>query len=504
MNLAPGQVSFSSPRLKRPRLRVSLWSYAVLYVALAFFLILAHAFLLNLPYYWDEAGQFIPAALDILQHGAWIPQSTVPNVHPPAVMAWLAAAWKMFGYSIAATRIAMLLLAAFGAAVAFLLSIELSRGATGAPAFAALAMLCVSPLFFSQSMLAQLDMPAMCFTALALLLFLQNRFRDSAIACAVLVMIKETGIVAPALFGCWLVAERRFKTALWFLLPLPCLAIWLVFLHHTTGDWFGNTEFTRYNMMGNLTPVRFALALARRLYYLFISSGHIIGTVVLVYALRISPVLRDRPWRIAGALLAAHVLLVSLLGGAVLERYLVPVLPILYAAFAVALRTIPLNWRVPALVSMLGCLVAAIFVNPPYPFPFENNLEFVTFVHLEQEAAASVSSETGVIATVFPMSNALRRPEYGFVPTRLRVHDMGDFRREDVLRLREIAPAAVIVFDPTLDPLRLLKVPWIEKFLAADYGYERRLKPEEAADVLGMRVARRWQSRGLEMALLTR
>ena len=145
-------------------------------------------------------------------------------------MAYLALLWSIFGYSIVATRIAMLLVAALGALVTFLLGIELARGATGTPAFAALALLCLSPLFFAQSMLAQLDMPAMCLSILALLLFLQNRFRASAVACVALVLVKETGVVVPALFGCWLLLVEGWndaRQALWFLLPFPGLLIWL-------------------------------------------------------------------------------------------------------------------------------------------------------------------------------------------------------------------------------------------------------------------------------------
>ena len=96
---------------------------------IAAFLILAHGSLLPLPFYWDETGQFVPASLDILRTGAWIPVSTIPNVHPPGVMAYLALVWSIFGYSIPATRIAMLLIAAFGALVTFLLANRTGRGA---------------------------------------------------------------------------------------------------------------------------------------------------------------------------------------------------------------------------------------------------------------------------------------------------------------------------------------------------------------------------------------
>ena len=56
----------------------------------ALLLFLSHLPLLNLPYFWDEAVNYIPTALDLLHDGAWIPRSVAPIVHPPGVMAYLA------------------------------------------------------------------------------------------------------------------------------------------------------------------------------------------------------------------------------------------------------------------------------------------------------------------------------------------------------------------------------------------------------------------------------
>src|SRR5437868_6282368 len=74
---------------------------------------LLHAPLLRLPYFWDEAGYYIPAAYDFYQHGRLIPESTLSNAHPPLLMIYLAAWWKLFGYATWVTRAAMLLVAAF-------------------------------------------------------------------------------------------------------------------------------------------------------------------------------------------------------------------------------------------------------------------------------------------------------------------------------------------------------------------------------------------------------
>src|SRR5580658_4019672 len=90
--------------------------------AFALLVFLAHLPYLGLPYFWDELGQFVPAALDILHDRAWIPHSTVPNAHPPGVMAYLALVWRMAGYSIPATRLSMLALAAAAVVFTYFLS----------------------------------------------------------------------------------------------------------------------------------------------------------------------------------------------------------------------------------------------------------------------------------------------------------------------------------------------------------------------------------------------
>jgi hypothetical protein len=362
-------------------------------------------------------------------------------------------------------------------------------------------------------MLAQLDMPAMCLSVLSLLLFLQNRFRASAIACTVLVLVKETGIVAPALFGCWLLLERRpwpeRANALWFLSPLPALLIWLAALRHATGHWFGNPAFTAYNVWEPLHPARLLIAFLRRLYYLFIGSGHFIGTVALLWALRRMPLLRGRAWRVAASFVLAHVLVVSALGGAVLERYLLPALPVVYIAFAVSLGALLPRARQLTFGALLVCLIAANFVNPLYPFPFENNLAFVSFVELQKAAASSIEVRDNIlgnalVATAFPMAEALRNPDLGFVNAPRKVTAIADFTAPEIEKLKLRQPDMVVVFTRTWDPLHFLRRPFAESFLASQYGYRPEMDPEAIAEELSMQVAHRWTRRGLSFTLLTR
>src|SRR6201995_1899465 len=84
--------------------RENIAAFALIFTAL----FVTHAPLLRLPYFWDEAGYFIPAARDLLLGGGLIPHSTLSNAHPPLVMLWLALWWKCVAFTPVVTRVAML------------------------------------------------------------------------------------------------------------------------------------------------------------------------------------------------------------------------------------------------------------------------------------------------------------------------------------------------------------------------------------------------------------
>src|SRR3979411_2714614 len=141
--------------------------FALFFVAL----ILMHAPLLRLPYFWDEAGYYIPAARDVFLSGTLIPHSTPSNAHPPLVMAWLALAWRVFGYSTQVTRTAMLAVSAFSLLGLF----RLSRSAANLPAaWATTALVALYPVYFTQSSLAHVDLPAAGFTFWALAAYVEG------------------------------------------------------------------------------------------------------------------------------------------------------------------------------------------------------------------------------------------------------------------------------------------------------------------------------------------
>ena len=483
-----------------------------LVIALAAFAVLAvvHLPYLHLPYFWDELGQFIPASLDLFQTGDWIPVTTTPNIHPPGIMAYLALVWTVSGgeHTILATRLAMLALAAFGVLGSFLLAIRLGRGTPGYPAFPAIVMLLVSPLFYAQSMLAQLDMPAMVFSVWALLLFLEGRYAWAAIACAVLVLTKETGAILPAMFAGWLaIRERQWRPASYFVLSLVPLAIWILLLWRMTGNALGDPQFAQYNAVYSLHPVRLLAAVPRRLFYLFFAEFRWIGTIAIFLAWRKLPLFRTREWAWASAFAFAHILVVSVFGGAVLERYLLPVLPIVYAAMGCGFACLATRHRywVPG-VACVGLLLSIVW-GPPYLTPFENNIAFTDFVQLHEEATAFLNRmpvRPERVATAWPLTDALRRPEFGYTTRPFVPIETTDFRVANVeAAIRQKHPDAVVLYDRTHESANgLTSIGFIRDFLTTYYGYAPQISASEMM-ALGYFQVIRMEQRGQWVAIYT-
>jgi 4-amino-4-deoxy-L-arabinose transferase-like glycosyltransferase len=491
----------ASPTLARSHLLV----FGVMFVAL----VALHIPYLSLPYFWDELGQFIPASLDILRDRAWVPHSTIPNVHPPAVMAYLAAVWQVFGYTVSATRVAMLAVAAAGMYATFILCIRMCRTVPGVPAFIAAGLLILTPLFYTQSMLAQLDMPAMTLTVVSLLLFFDKRYAWCAAACTALVLVKETGAIAPALFGVWLAfRDRNWKAAAWFVIPFCALAVWLLVLWRETGHLLGDPGFAQYNVRYQLHPVRLLATLLRRMYFLFLADFRWIGTLVILFALRKTRYFHRWEWTVAALYCAGHVLLVSAFGGAALERYLLPVFPLLYIAMAAGWASLVPRWRYGTQTVLMAGLFAGLYWNPPFPFPLENNLAMVDFVELQKAAAGYLDrmAPNATVASAWPYTGALRNPDMGFTQHAYRVIETNDFHAANVVKAcTEGNPDVLIVYARTWEPhWGVMGNRLVQQFLQKYYDYEPQISSEQIKRQLGMRPVLRWEQRGQWIEVYTR
>ncbi len=425
-------------------------------------LLVLHAPLLRLPYFWDEAGYYIPAALDFYHSWLLVPQSTLPTGHTPLVPIFLGVVWHAFGFSPLVTRSAMLFLAA--AAVAAIYALGRRLASREAAAWSAV-LLGLMPLFFAQSSLALVDLPAALFTTLAVLFLVEDRPWMFACAAALAVLSKETAVVLlPAAWTfAWQKHEaRRRALSSWvgWTLPVLPLAAWAVYYRHATGYWTGNRYYLDYNLYSTLNPARILLSFLRRLYEVLVGGFNGLltaGALLGAWWERRRParrqecaeapddglVSRHQPnggvgvprrflWLVIG-LGAIYVLMLSVVGGAILPRYLLPVFPVLILA------AVMLVWRLPRWLARALCLATAAgfmagwFINPPYPFPFEDNLAYADFVRLHQEAARFLEGRPGQprILTAWPADEELARPALGYVQHPLQVVPLSGFSADN-------------------------------------------------------------------------
>lgn len=531
---------------KASRLLAASREYLSAYALLFTFVFITHAPLLRLPYFWDEAGYFIPAARDLLLTGSLIPHTTLSNGHPPLVMLWLAFWWKFSAFTPAVTRTAMLMLAAF----ALLGLLRLARSvASQAVAIATVLCTALYPVFFTQSSMAHLDMLAAAFTLWGLAMYVERRPVATIVFFSLAPLAKETAIVTPMALLVWELicplfdgvtpleetpsaslkeqprvprssrplagagqgdhesSGRQFlclysssRHALSFLICLVPLLLWLAYHHHRTGYYLGNPEYLRYNLQATLNPLRITLALLIRLWHVFGYLNLFLLTLGAVAAMTLPP-LRDpdgtlRP-RIAinvqlvfAVVLLANVLAESVLGGAVLARYMLPVVPlvILVCVSTMWRRIRQWTWFI-----AIACVafVVQLFVPPPYRIAPEDTLLYRDYVILHKIAADELSTRHphARIVTAWPASDELTRPFLGYVKQPL-----------DVLRIDNFSPLNVELTAQATDQFDiayLFTTKWepphpflAEVFLGKSlqerfFDYHEDILPQRAANTLG-------------------
>jgi 4-amino-4-deoxy-L-arabinose transferase-like glycosyltransferase len=458
-----------------------------------------HAPLLRLPYFWDEAGYYIPAAHDLLLSGSLIPYSTLSNAHPPLVMAYLAVAWKILGFTPVVTRTAMLVIAAFALLGVFRLA---QRVANTEVAIASAICTALYPVFFTQSSLAHLDLAAAAFTFWGLLAYVEDRKTAIAVWFSLAVLAKETAVLAPLALLAWdLVAkriwpgDRSWRKSAALLFPCIPLALWYAYHYHRTGFLFGNPEFFRYNVQATLHPLRILLALGMRLWQLVAYLNLYLLTLAATLAMFREP-LDDRqrisvPVQFAFlSVIVAYAFAMAMVGGAVLARYMLPVIPLVIIICVSTLRRRVRVWRGVVVVVVLG-LVAAWFVNPPYGFSLEDNLAYGDYILLHQNAEAFLEARYPVarVLTAWPASDELTRPYLGYVTRPLRVLRIEDFTAEQLFAASDLRGQfdVALVFSTKYEPPHPLFEDWKTwtRWKTEFFGYHRDLPPAAAAQILG-------------------
>ena len=513
--------------------RKHLSAYALLFTLL----FATHAPLLRLPYFWDEAGYYIPAARDLLLMGSLVPHTTLSNAHPPLVMLWLAFWWKFSAFTPAVTRTAMLMIAAYALLGLWRLARDV---ASERVAVATVICTALYPVFFAQSSMAHLDMMAAAFTLWGLAMYVERRPAATIVFFSLAPLAKETAIVTPMALLLWelicfllgfdrqaegssvqsatvgqeeVLASNRppfclysaRKHALSFLLCLVPLLLWFAYHHHRTGFYLGNPGYLRYNLLATLTPFRILLALVLRLWHVLGYLGLFLLTFGALFAMT-QPPLRDSDGalrkRIAinvqlvfAVVLLANVLGESALGGAVLARYMLPVVPLV---ILVCVSTMHRRLRLWIWWIAIICVafVVQLFVPPPYRIAPEDTLLYRDYVLLHKAAADELSTRypDARVLTTWPASDELSRPFLGYVKRPLTVVRIENFSPLEMERASQATDQfdVAYLFTTKWQPPH----PWLRGLAFGNalqeqfFDYHEDLAPQSAADLLDGRIVK--------------
>ena len=516
----PAQARPLLPRGDQP---FPLWLvFPLIFVALY----LSHFALLRLPYYWDEAGYYIPAAYDLFRSGALIPYSTLSNAHPPLPSVYLAAWWKFAGFSPFTTRLAMLMMAS----LALLAVYRLTQRATGRTSLAVVttSLTALYPVWFAQSTLAHADLFATAAGLWGLAFYLpgrQARIGAAAVCFALATLSKETAVCTPlalAAYEGWrasrIAGERRTHLHRGALLVASLLPLcgWYLYHWRRTGHVFGNPEYLRYNAEATLAPLRMALALFHRILQITAHMNLFVPVLCACAALLLVPrSLPDgsvRPWLRADFLaplawvFVANLLLYSVLGGALLTRYLLPLYPlVLLVCVATFWQRVP-GW--PAMAALAAFAFGlGLFINPPYRFAPEDNLSYRDSILLDRQAIhqAVIRYPGETVLTAWPVSDELTKPELGYMRRPVSVVSVDNFSLPQMQRAAALSGYSVgLVFSTKYDPphLPLSLGPKNEALDRQYFDFHRDLSPEAIASLLGGKVVWQAERRGQWAAVL--
>ncbi len=506
---------------RRPNKDIPLWMlYPLLFAAVY----LSHFTLLRLPYFWDEAGYYIPAAWDFFNTGTLIPVTTITNATPPLPSILLAAWWHLSGYVVSGTRTLVCMVSA----AALLGLYRLAKNLAGTPAAIVTVLLTATyPIWFAQSTLAHADIFAAAFTLWALSFYFDPS--DSArakLAAAILFSLsalsKETAIVTPIALALWELtlllirskeeeskpSQRRSHLAWSIALAAPILPLlaWYAYHKHRTGFTFGNPEYLRYNATANLDAYRILLSLWHRFLHLATHMNMFVPVLCAVAAILIPVPATTRqraislPARRAIAIiLLANWIAFSILGGALLTRYLLPMYPLILLLCVTAWRRhIPQRWLAIAALSF-AAFVAGIFINPPYAFAPEDNLTYRDMIVLHQHAVRLIDLRYpgATVLTAWPATSELSRPELGYTNHPVKTTQIKNFSIEEIQKAAADPgdyDTALIFSTKWEPPLNRLSLSRNHANADAKYfDFHRDLSPAEVATLLHGDVI--WQAR---------
>jgi hypothetical protein len=279
----------------------------------------------------------------------------------------------------------------------------------------------------------------------------------------------------------WCLSRPKLAQCAGYLAALLPLVGWYAYHFHRTGHVLGNPDYLRYNVGATVTPWRILIAAWMRLWHatgymnLFVltwpavllwwsarkgeplTTSHIRQQKANMGHPTDSPAMRSKILLLFGVVVLAQVAEFSVVGGALLARYMIPAIPLVILVSVHALRRYAPRWQ----WWIAGCaaaFVAALLFNPPWFISPEDNLTWTHFVRMHQHAAQYVEQHYADerILTAWPASDELNRPFLGYVQQPLTVVRVENFTASEMLQAAQQPESfdVVVAFSTKYEPPR--------------------------------------------------
>jgi hypothetical protein len=386
------------------------------------------------------------------------------------------------------------------------------------------------PIWFAQSTLAHADIFAAACTLWGLVYALPDRGRKpwaAALWFAAAALCKETAIAVPLTLAVMSFVEgirvcpparfRAWREAAWLASCALPLALWCGWHYAKTGFLLGNPGYLRYNAQATLDPLRILAAFGHRVLHLTAHMNLFVPVLMTVAALLLDPrpdaegheraTISVAAQRRILLLVLVNALFFSVLGGALLTRYLLPLYPlVLLVAVSTFYRRVPFWQGLAAFCA--AAFVLGLFINPPYGFAPEDNLAYAHVVRLHEAGIAQLNKRYpgATVLSAWPMTDELTRPELGYLKTPYEVYRLEDFTEAQIERAAAEPErySVALVFSTKYDPPPLFGSLGLSSDAMEEryFGLHHDLPPEAIARELGGTLVWKKQDQGQWVALI--
>lgn len=270
--------------------------YAFFFFCLVVFLKLP---VIRLPFHWDDLAT-MSTAIAIYKHwpnAIWMQDLGKDIGHPPFFYGFLAFIWSLFGFSIWASHLVVIIFSFIGVYFTYLLGAQLKDRRAG---LLGALLLFFSPLYFAQSGTLNLDLPLTSLLVMAFYFLLKgrNKLYFFAAGCAVLTKVSGLLLIPSAMIFAMLEKNsgqvRSFlKKILVHLCVFSIFMAWAVYHKHKTG-WLIYPQ----NLVRPFTASGFIEALYDIMSTLFFADSRFLLTISIIYAVFLKGASRAVYWAV--------------------------------------------------------------------------------------------------------------------------------------------------------------------------------------------------------------